>query len=56
MKYFKTLNKPILYFGDMNVAHENIDVHNHKNRDNHCSFTPEERGNFSKLLKMGFID
>lgn len=40
----------------MNVAHENIDTHNHNNNDHHPSFTPEERSGFSELLKMGFFD
>ncbi len=36
----KIASKQVLYMGDMNVAHENIDTHNPKNNDHHPSFTP----------------
>lgn len=34
--------KKVIYMGDMNVAHLNIDTHSFKNNDKHPSFTPEE--------------
>ncbi len=48
--------KPVIYTGDLNVAHEEIDL---KNPDeNHCSagFSDEERGKVSELLAAGFSD
>lgn len=48
--------KPVIYCGDLNVAHEEIDLKNPD--DNHFSagFSDEERNKFSKLLAAGFID
>lgn len=42
--------------GDLNVAHEGIDIYSPFNKNNFPSFTPEEREGFSRLLKMDFID
>ena len=48
--------KPVIYTGDLNVAHEEIDLKNPD--DNHFSagFSDEERNKFSELLKAGFKD
>ena len=48
--------KKILYIGDLNVAHHNIDIHNPATHKQSPSFTIEERSNFSELLKTGFKD
>ena len=56
--YLKQLEKtkPVVVCGDMNVAHEEIDLKNPST--NHCSagFSDEERGKMSELLASGFID
>ena len=48
--------KPVLIVGDMNVAHQDIDIHDPRGRETRPSFTPQERNNFSKLLECGFVD
>lgn len=58
LKYLKKLEKkkPVIFCGDLNVAHQEIDLKNPKaNRRNH-GFTDEEREGFTNLLKAGFID
>lgn len=58
LRYLKKLEhrKPVIFCGDLNVAHEEIDLANPKaNMKNH-GFTPEERAGFSAVLKAGFID
>ena len=42
--------------GDMNVAHEEIDLKNPKTNRKNAGFTDEERGKFTELLDAGFID
>ncbi|XP_022081711.1 uncharacterized protein LOC110974410 isoform X2 [Acanthaster planci] len=49
--------KPVIYCGDLNVAHEEIDLKNPKNNHNKTpGFTDEEREGFSALLNKGFVD
>lgn len=48
--------KPVIICGDLNVAHENIDLKNWKTNQKNAGFTPEERGKFSELLASGFTD
>ena len=48
--------KPILVCGDMNVAHEEIDIKNPKTNRHNAGFTDEEREKFSDLLACGFTD
>lgn len=48
--------KPVVFCGDLNVAHNEIDLKNPKTNHNNPGFTDEERGRFSKLLESGFID
>jgi len=58
LHYLKQLErrKPVIFCGDLNVAHTEIDLANPKaNLKNH-GFTPEERGGFSAFLKAGFLD
>jgi exodeoxyribonuclease III len=57
-KFLKKLEKkkPVLFCGDLNVAHEEIDLANPKTNHNNAGFTDEERATFDKLLKSGFID
>ena len=48
--------KPLIICGDMNVAHQEIDLKNAKSNIGNAGFTNEERGKFSELLKAGFTD
>ncbi|WP_078427929.1 exodeoxyribonuclease III [Alkalihalobacterium alkalinitrilicum] len=48
--------KPVVYCGDLNVAHQEIDLKNPKPNVGNSGFTEEERGKMTKLLSNGFID
>jgi len=48
--------KPVIACGDMNVAHEEIDIKNPKTNRRNAGFTDEERGKFTDLLQSGFTD
>lgn len=48
--------KPLVLCGDLNVAHEVIDLKNSKGNKKNAGHTPEERDGFSQLLAAGFID
>ena len=48
--------KPLIICGDMNVAHQEIDLKNPKTNIGNAGFTNEERGKFSALLAAGFTD
>ncbi len=48
--------KPVVVCGDLNVAHEEIDICNARANRGHAGFTDEERGKFSELLASGFVD
>ncbi|MCD8089165.1 MAG: exodeoxyribonuclease III [Clostridiales bacterium] len=56
--YFKELEKkkPVVYCGDLNVAHNEIDLKNPKTNRKNAGFTDEERGKMTELLSSGFID
>ena len=58
LAYLKNLEKvkPVIFCGDLNVAHEEIDLKNPKTNHNNAGFTDEERQKFSELLDAGFID
>ncbi len=49
-------NKPVVYCGDLNVAHNEIDLKNPKTNRGNAGFSDEERGKFSQLLEAGFTD
>ena len=57
-KYLSNLKKKknVVYCGDLNVAHEEIDIKNPKGNRGNAGFTDEERGKMTELLKAGFID
>ena len=57
-KYLKRLDqdKPVVLCGDLNVAHERIDLKNPSNNRKNAGFSDEEREKFSELLKAGFKD
>ena len=48
--------KPVIVCGDMNVAHQEIDLKNPKTNQNNAGFTPQERAAMTKLLGSGFVD
>lgn len=56
--YLKALEekKPVVFCGDLNVAHREIDLKNPKTNRKNAGFTDEERGCFSKMLAQGFVD
>ena len=49
-------NKPVVYCGDLNVAHNEIDLKNPKSNRGNAGFSDEEREKFSQLLAAGFTD
>ena len=55
-EYLLSLNKPVIYCGDLNVAHEEIDIKNPKANLRNAGFTIEERNKLTELLNSGFID
>lgn len=48
--------KPVIFCGDLNVAHQEIDLKNPKTNHKSAGFTDEEREKFTKILEAGFID
>lgn len=56
--YLKKLEekKPVIFCGDLNVAHTEIDLTYPKSNVKNHGFTPEERAGFDNLIKAGFID
>ena len=56
--YLKSLDerKPVVVCGDLNVAHQEIDLKNPKSNRRNAGFTDEEREKFSLLLEAGFTD
>ncbi len=57
-EYMKNLDskKPVIYCGDLNVAHEEIDLKNPKTNHFSAGFSDQERGKFTELLNSGFTD
>ncbi len=57
-EYLKELNqmKPVIYCGDLNVAHERIDLKNPDTNTKNAGFSIEERNKMTELLQSGFID
>ncbi|MBQ4245195.1 MAG: exodeoxyribonuclease III, partial [Clostridia bacterium] len=49
-------NKPVIFCGDLNVAHNEIDLKNPKANRGNAGFSDEERGKFNELLAAGFVD
>ena len=48
--------KPVIICGDLNVAHQEIDLKNPKSNRGNAGFSDEERGSFTQTLKAGFTD
>ena len=57
-KYLSSLDKkkPVVMCGDLNVAHNEIDLKNPSSNRRNAGFTDEERNKFTKLLEAGFIN
>lgn len=58
LKYLKKLEKkkPVVFCGDLNVAHKEIDLKNPQSNRGNAGFTDEEREGFSNYIKAGFLD
>ena len=58
LSYLKDLKekKPVVFCGDLNVAHREIDLKNPKTNHKNAGFTDEERGKFQNVIDAGFID
>jgi exodeoxyribonuclease-3 len=58
LRYLKRLDrrKPVVFCGDLNVAHTEIDLANPKTNVRNHGFTPEERAGFGAFVKAGFLD
>ena len=56
--YLKSLEmeKPVIFCGDLNVAHQEIDLKNPKTNRKNAGFSDEERAKFTELLSAGFTD
>ena len=55
-EYLRALPKPVVMCGDLNVAHEEIDLKNPSTNRQNAGFTDQERGKCSELLQAGFVD
>lgn len=58
LAYIKGLeeSKPVIYCGDLNVAHKEIDLKNPKSNEKNAGFTPQEREKMTYALSQGYID
>lgn len=58
LHYIRTLDekKPVIYCGDLNVAHKEIDLKNPKTNRKNAGFTDEERAKMTHVLESGFVD
>lgn len=57
LKYLKKIKgKPVILIGDFNIAHKEIDLARPKQNQNNIMFTPEERKQADRLMKLGFTD
>lgn len=58
LQYLKKLeeSKPVIFCGDLNVAHKEIDLKNPKTNHHNAGFTDEERACFDRVLASGFVD
>ena len=58
LAYLKRLErkKPVVFCGDLNVAHTELDLANPKANVNNHGFTPQERAGFDRLVEAGFVD
>lgn len=55
-RYLNSFDKPVIVCGDLNVAHQAIDLKNPKQNEKNAGFTIEERSKLQLLLNSGFVD
>lgn len=53
---FHKQGKKVIFTGDINIAHQEVDIHNPVSNKNTSGFLPEERAWFSSFLELGFVD
>lgn len=56
LKYLDSLDKPLILCGDLNVAHQEIDLKNPSSNHNNAGFSDQEREKMTQLLSHGYID
>lgn len=56
LSYLQGLDKPVVFCGDLNVAHKPIDLKNPKTNEGNAGFTPQERNKMDVLLSSGYVD
>jgi len=56
LKGLEQKGKPVILMGDLNVAHQEIDIFDPKRNENMACFTPEERQSFTNFCQLGFVD
>jgi exodeoxyribonuclease-3 len=58
LKFVRNLEKkkPVVFCGDLNVSHQEIDLANPRSNRGNAGFTDEERAGFDRILKAGFLD
>ncbi|CAI2370819.1 unnamed protein product [Moneuplotes crassus] len=56
LKRLEEKGKPVIWCGDLNVAHEEIDIHDPIGNKSNPGFSDEERKSFSNILEQGFVD
>lgn len=56
LAYLQGLDKPVVFCGDLNVAHRPIDLKNPKTNEGSAGFTPQEREKMDVLLSHGYVD
>lgn len=56
LNYLESLDKPVILCGDLNVAHEEIDLKNPQSNRRNAGFSDEERAKMTTLLNHGFVD
>ena len=56
LAYLESLDKPLILCGDLNVAHQEIDLKNPQSNHKNAGFSDEERAKMTQLLSHGFID
>jgi len=56
LRYLSRLNRPVIFCGDLNVAHDEIDIANPEANKNSVGFLPEERAWVDELISSNYID
>jgi exodeoxyribonuclease-3 len=56
LPYLRAANKPLLWVGDLNIAHTELDIHNATANKNSSGFLPHERAWLTEMLEQNFVD